>query len=1146
MSLIPRLSAVVLLLLAVGLSVPTARADVQPHARMLQSPDVSATHIVFRYANDLWIVPRSGGVASPLANPAGVEWFPRFSPDGQSIAYMANYDGNTDLYVIPITGGVPQRVTHHPVTEMLSDWTPDGRLIFHAQRVQDSLYFEMFTVAATGGLPEKLPVPYGGNGTISADGVWLAYTPSVADQRTWKRYKGGMHADVWVFNLQDHSARRLTDWSGTDSLPMWHDGKLYFVSDAGSDHRLNLWEYDLATDQQRQLTHYKDFDVRWPAMGPGATGEGEIVFQLGSELYLFDLATEQPTAVQVTIPGDRPTLRPQRANARENIDSWGLSATGKRVVLAARGDIWSVPAKEGVPHNFTRTSGAAERDPAWSPDGRWIAYFSDETGEYQLYVTSSDGKGAARKLTDLGAGFRLMRGWSPDSKHIAFADNFGTLYLCAVESGELTQLEREPSGNAPGLSWSHDSRWIAYARTGANRQRALWLYEVETGVKHQVTRGMTDENAPTFDRKGDWLFYTSSLNVEAPIYSAMDESFVYASTGALLAVPLRADVKHPWLPKNDMEEWKDDKKKEDEGQHDEMNESPADDDEAAESAPGNDADPDDETGADSAPATAPATQPDDAKKKDGEKQPREKVEILLEGFEARAIVLPVGRGTYYGLAVNDENHLLYLRRGPPGARDGTELKIFNLGDEKKEEKTVLADVGGYDLSADGKKVLVRKGNKFHIVEARAGQKTDEAVPADELHVLIDPRAEWRQLVRDTWRIFRDYFYVENLHAVDWYGQYEQYAALLDDCISRDDVAYIIREMISELNVGHAYYHVGMHEAAPVSLSVGLLGADFALENGAYRIARILGGAPWDADARSPLALPGVDVKVGEYLLAVNGVPLDPTRDPWAAFQGLAGKTVQLTMSATPTMDDEARTVLVQPLDSDAGLRYRTWVETKRLYVEERTGGQVGYIHVPNTGIQGQNELFRQFQGQMHTAALIIDERWNGGGQIPTRFIELLNRPQLNAWAVRADMDWPTPGFAHFGPKCMLINGWAGSGGDMFPALFRQVGLGKLIGARTWGGLVGISGNPRLIDGTGISVPTFGYYKLDGTWGIEGHGVDPDLEVIDDPSKMVAGGDPQLDAAIAHLLDEVKRNPYVPPTRPADPDRRGMGIRPEDR
>lgn len=1215
---------------------PASAADVVPQAGMLRYPHVSGTHITFVYANDIWMVPREGGEARPLASPPGQEVNPRFSPDGTQIAFVGNYDGGRDIYVMPAGGGVPHRVTYHPGGKNLTGWTSDGRLIYTSNyRAGLQRAPQIYTISAEGGLPEQLPIPYGDAGAISPDGQWLAYTPHNRDRRTWKRYRGGLASNVWLFNLNDHSSRQVTDWEGTDSLPMWSpDGtKLYFLSDMGDEHRLNIWVYDMRTQRREQITRFRDWDVKWPSMGPGSRGRGEIVFQNGPSIYLLNLENRQSNAVDVRIPGARPNLRTRAVDVSNFIQSWNIAPSGKRVVVQARGDVWSLPAENGSPRNLTRTSGVAERTPAWSPDGRWIAYFSDETGEYELYIMQSDGRGETRRLTfdgGLPGGFRYNPTWSPDSKHILWADKTSTLYLTTIESGETRMIDYDEWGKGgrdqPTAEWSHDSRWLAYAKqTGDRPISSIWLHNVETGESHKVTNGMFNDGSPVFDRQGDWLYYVTTRNFN-PTYSNLDSTWIYNNAQVLVAVPLRDDIKSPWLPESDEQEWKEG----DEDEDDANGEEDADDDDAEDDGSDKSAADDGVSGtwegdinvpemgqlslrlilslaadnsvsgslsadmfsgsvsgtyspankslslvatvADMPPATMdlqidgntmtgtinaaemaiPVTlqrlgrgaQDDD---KDDDAKPRDVVEINLEGFERRALMLPVPNGNFGQLAVNDKNQLLFVRQSSPGNSSPAGIKLFDLKDKDKQEQMVAAGATSFRINADGKTILIPRGNSATIQNAAAGA-SGKAVPTGGMIAHIDPRQEWEQLFTDAWRIQRDFFYVDNLHGVDWEGVRDHYRKMLADAATREDVSFIIGEMISELNAGHAYYWGGDGENEPNN-TVARLGVDFELDNGAYRIARIYRGAEWDVDVRGPLTAPGVDIKEGDYLLAVNGVPMDTTRDPYAAFQHVIGRSMTLTVSENPNgsgWNDDARDVVVEAARSDANLRYRAWIEHNRRYVEEKTDGQVGYIYVPDTGINGQNDLVRQYFGQLDKKALIIDERWNGGGQIPTRFVELLNRPITNYFARRDNRDWPWPPDAHQGPKVMLINGPAGSGGDAFPHYFRQAGLGKLIGTRTWGGLIGISGNPSLIDGGYTAVPTFGYYTAEGRWSIEGHGVDPDIEVIDDPALMVNGGDPQLDAAIELMLQEIQNNAYSPPARPAPPERAGFGIAENER
>ncbi|MDT8303053.1 MAG: S41 family peptidase [Sedimentisphaerales bacterium] len=1118
---------------------------VEPHGGMMRYPDVSSTHIVFVYADDIWIVPRAGGAASPLASPAGGEGFPRFSPDGRTIAFNGNYDGNYDIYTVAVEGGIPERVTYHSSGERLCDWSFDNQLVFAMNGLGGlGRQAQLFTVPKAGGIPERLPVPYGGYGTISGDGQWLAYTPRNRDFRTWKRYRGGWASDIWLFHLAEHTSKKITDWEGTDTIPMWQGRKIYYLSDAGVNHRLNIWCYDLESRERRQITHFKDYDVKWPSNGPGPNGEGEIVFEYDARLYLLNLGSEQATPVNISVPGARPRLRPIRKDVSGRVTDWFVSPQAKRVLVQSRGDIWTLPAKNGTPRNLTRTSGIAEREPSWSPDGKWITYFSDESGENELVIRPADGQGEPETITSMGAGFRYQPIWSPDSKWMIFTDNESKFYVFNVEEREIRNFDRVNisgwnMGVPRGFSWSADSQWIAYTRPNKDNMNIIMLYNVNEGELHEVTNGMFSDYLPTFDRKGDFLYFFSQREISRPKYADGGLTFIYDDTSVLHAMPLREDVSNPFKAKSDEEKADkedEDKKDDDEDKDKKEKDKGTDEGEESECKDPNDVDPGESE--DLAAPKDKAEEKKDDKKDKGEDKDKDKnkpVEIELEDMEARCYRLPVKRGRFYYLEVNDKNHLIYLRRG-----DETTLQYFDPEDEKREEKTVIDKVSFVQMTPDGKKLLVRSGGRMGIIEAKPGQKIENAVVTSPMNVVIEPRDEWRQVFVDAWRFMRDYFYDPHMHQVDWPAVRMQYEAMLDDCVSRRDVGYVIAEMISEVNAGHTYYGGGDVDSGPRE-SIGYLGVDFELDQGYYRITKVYEGGTWDTDARS--ALSTLDKKEREqcnYLFKVNGVPVDTSKAPWAAFEGLAGATVTLTVGSEPD-PDEATNVVVKLLGSENDLRYRHWIESNRRYVDEESDGKVGYIHVPDTGGRGQRELFRQFTGQMNKDALIIDERWNGGGNIADRFIELLNRPIYLHIFERYENDWRVPTLSHQGPKCMMINGEAGSGGDIFPYLFRKAGLGKLIGMRTWGGVIGISRNPSLIDGARLTVPFITFYETDGTLTMEGHGVDPDIEVIDDPALMADGSDPQLDAAIEHMLDEIERNPYVPAKRPPYPDRSGMGI-----
>jgi tricorn protease len=1107
-----------------GSLIAAAPAAAQIDARMLRQPDVSATQIAFVYAGDIWVAPKQGGVAVRLSSPRGEESFPRFSPDGRTLAYSANYDGNTDVYTVPVQGGDPSRLTWHPMTDRVLDWHPDGtRVLFASSRESGrQRYNQFYVVAATGGPAEKLPVPYGEFATFSPDGKQVAYLPQSQAFRTWKRYRGGWAPDVWTFDLATRASANVTASDANDEHPMWHGDTLYFLSDRGANQRANIWARDKG-GALRQVTHFADFDVTFPAVGPQ-----DIVFEAGGRLYLLNLATEKATEVAIQVVTDRTTLKPRTEPVDQLIREATPSPTGKRAVFQARGDVFTVPAEHGPVLNLTRTSGSAERYPRWSPDGKTVAYWTDRSGEYELVLRPADGTGTEKTVTTLGPGYRYPVQWSPDSARLAFMDQTETLRLLDVASGKLTEIDRVPIWmahegleNLP-LRWSADSRWLTWARAVKETvNTAIFLYDTTAAKKHQVTPGYFADVAPVFDPDGKYLYFLSNRAFE-PVYGDFDNSWTYPNSTRIMAMALRQDVASPLAARNDAEG--DDKDK------------------AKDKDDAKDGDKDKDKAKDDSKPEAKAD--DKTAKKDGDKKDDEKKEkpkpvaIDIDGLDARVVPLPPKAGNYNSLAAI-AGKVLYRRMPRTGSgEEKASIVYYDLSE--REEKTVLEGVDAFIPTADGKKLFVLADKKFGFIEVKEKQKIEKVMRTSELETTVDPKAEWGQMFADAFRFQRDFFYDPGLHGVDWPALRTRYQALIDSAVTRWDVNFVLGDFMGELNASHTYRGGGDVEK-PAERGVGLLGVDWALENGAYRIAHIAGGASWDADARSPLRDPGVNVKEGDYVLAVNGVPLRTDQDPLAAFQGLAEKAVLLTVNGTPSTTG-ARQVTVRCLGDDTQMRYREWIEARRAHVDKATNGRVGYIYVQSTGVDAQNELMRQFMAQWRKDALIIDERFNSGGQIPDRFIELLNRPMLAYWAVRQGEDWQWPPIAHRGPKVMLINGWSGSGGDAFPFYFREAKIGPLVGTRTWGGLIGLSGSPELVDGGGFTVPTFRMYDVRGKWFAEGVGVEPDIRVDENPTELAKGNDPQLERAIAEAMTQLKtappapvRPPYerrVPPTAPA--------------
>lgn len=1080
----------------------------QISARLFRTPDVSATQIVFVYGGDLWIVNKDGGTASKLSSPSGAEGFPRFSPDGAKVAFSGNYDGNLDIYVIPAIGGVPNRITYHGMGDRINDWYPVGdKLLYTSSRESGKQRFSQFyKVDANGGTSEKLPLAYGEYGTLSPDGKQIAFNERSVVNATWKRYRGGMNGNLWIFNLETLASERISNTDAGVELPMWYKDRIYYMSDRGADQRHNIWMYNIKTKTNEQITFYADFDIHWPSIGPS-----EIVYEANGDMYLLDLNTHKSRVVNINVITDLISIKPRKESVSSYVSNFSISPDGNRAVIEARGEVFSLPAEDGYIQNITRSSGVAERFPAWSPDGKLVAYWSDRSGEYELTIRDLTQGSTETKLTSMGPGFRYNIWWSPDSKKMIFVDQTMTFRIYDVKAKTIERVDQDPFLYEGGLrgwtpSWSGDSRWIAYEKSGENRNAAVWIYDITTKTKKQVTSGFYSDRNPTFDPDGKYLYVLTNRSFN-PVYSDFDNSWSYPNATQLAAITLTKDEASPLATKNDTvaiikEEEKD---------------KPADKSKST--------------------AQAKKDKKEDDSKEDEEKDEKVKeVKIDFDNFEGRLVILPPDAGNMGGLKASS-GKIAFARY--PNAGSGDEeasLKYFDL--EKREEKTIIDDINGYDVSADGKKILIRQDDNYSIIDFDADQKSEKHLPIKDMEMTINPQEEWNQIFTDAWRMLRDFFYDPAMHGVDWNAMRAQYTALMPYAINRSDINFIIGDMIGELNASHTYRGGGDLEQ-PKSRAVGYLGVDWAKKEGQFMISKVIRGAAWDNEVRSSLDEPGVNVGAGDYILAVNGIALNEYPDPYAAFEGLADKTVELTVNAKPSWDG-SKTVVVKTMANETRLRNLAWIEENRKKVDEASGGKIGYIYVPDTGVNGQNELVRQFYGQWNKEGLIIDERFNNGGQIPDRFIELLNRKPLAYWDVRDGQNWQWPPVAHFGSMAMLINGWSGSGGDAFPDYFRKAGLGPLIGGRTWGGLIGLTGMPDLIDGGSVTAPTFRMYNPDGTWFLEGHGVDPDIPVMEDPTLLAKGIDPQIQRAVEEVLKSISAKGPIHPKVPAQENRARKG------
>jgi len=1092
-----------ILLLAVLTASPGATAAGPDDNLLLQRPAINKTHIVFVFAGDLWSVPREGGEAVRLTSAPGLETSPAFSPDGAQIAFTGEYDGNMDVFVVPAAGGVPRRLTWHPAADLALGWTPDGkRILFTSNRTAYSRFSELFTVGLDGGLPERLPLPMGFEGSFSPDGARIAYVPLSRAFYAWKRYRGGRMTPVWIADLADSRVEAVGRDKSNDFNPIWAGDKVYFLSDREGS--VTIFAYDTRSKKVSRVLENRGLDIKSASAGPGA-----IVYEQFGSLHLLDLKTGAASRIRVTVHGDFPEVRPRFASVERMIEAAGVSPSGARAVFEARGEILTVPAEKGDPRNLTETPGVMDRDPAWSPDGKTIACFSDASGEYELHLKPQSGTGEMTRIAlDDKPSFYFAPLWSPDSKKIAYQDAHLRLWFVDVADQEPVQVDKERFwgyGNVFGPAWSPDSKWLAYSKRLPNYFNAVFLYSVEDGKARQVTDGMSDAQSPVFDPDGKYLYFAASTDSGASLQPDIHSGFRPSTRSVYLAV-LSKDEPSPFAPESDEEKGTDEKK-------------------------------DDEK------------KPDDKKgdeKKPGDMPPVPAVKIDFDGLLQRILAVPIPARNYVGLQTAKAGVLLAIEApGPtPGAATAPGLTVHRFDLKARRSDIVAGGLNTFVMAANGEKYLYSQQNRWYIAALKplppagappAPPSSSGATPlaTDKLQVRVDPKAEWRQMYREAWRVEREFFYDPRYHGFDIAAAEKAYQPYLETIVARRDLNYLFAEMLGGLEIGHL--GVGGGDLPEVGrVPNGLLGADYRLENGRYRFARVYNGENWNPNLRAPLTQPGVGVKAGDYLLAVNGRELTSSDNIYSFFENTAGKSVVIKIGPDPGGKD-AREATVVPVSSDTTLRNFAWIEDNRRYVDKASGGRVGYVYMPDTSFGGYTYFNRYFYAQVGKEAAIIDERFNGGGNLATDIAEMLNRRLLSLVGTRDGEDEVQPQGAIFGPKVMLINEFAGSGGDAMPYYFRAAGVGKLIGKTTWGGLVGRAVAPTLMDGGYATAPSSGVWSPAAGWIAENVGIAPDIEVEQDPALVRKGKDPQLEKAIEVVLAELAKNPPAKPKRQAHPD-----------
>lgn len=1050
-------------------------------ARLLRFPAIHGEQVVFTFAGDLYTVSAKGGVARRLTSHPGFEMFPKFSPDGKSIAFTGQYDGNTEIYKIPVLGGEPLRLTwtstlsRDEVSDRMGPnnitlgWTPDGKSVLFRSRMVTFNDFlgQLYTVSSNGGLHQELPLPRGGFASYSPDGDKIVYNRIFREFRTWKRYRGGMCDDIWTYDIKTKKTEQLVDTPDQEIEPMWHKDRIYFLSDREPSKRMNLYVLQLADKSVKQLTTFQDFDVKFPSLGDKA-----IVFEQAGYIWKLDLETHKVEKIRIELKEDFSFARTSLTSVGNQIAGASASPDGKRVAFTARGELFSVPNGPGITRNLSQSTSAHEREPAWSADGKNIAFISDKSGEDEIYMIAPDGKSSAVQLTKGGDVYKYSLTWSPDSKKILWTDRKFRLRYLDVSSGKITEVTTAKYWEIHDAVWSPDSKWISWSERSDTGLDKVRLYEVAGSKTHDITEGWNESQNPAFSGDGKFLFYVSARDFN-PIYSATEWNHAYRDMERIYAVALGKDTPSPFRPKTDEPE--------------------------------------------------PKTASDNKEKE---------LKVDAGNFADRTYQIPTPPGNYRNL--QSVGSTIYYIRSSSKSPTST-LAAFDLN---TRTETNLGSVGGFEITADEKKMLVRVDGKFAVIDLPKGPvNVGSFIDVGNMEMNLDRQAEWKQIYHECWRQMRDFFYDPGLHGVNWKVLRDRYEVLLPHVRHRADLSYVIGELIGELNAGHAY--VGGGDLPNIrKISTGQLGAKLERHepSGYSRITKILNGSSWENSLTSPLAAPGVNAKVGEFIITIDNKPVNELASPYQALVNKAGKPVVIKLNSKPELNG-ARDVVVVPIENEGQLYYRDWVETNRKRVDAATQGKVGYLHVPDMLQTGLNEFARQFYPQIKKSALIIDMRGNGGGNVSPMLIERLRREIAMIGIARGTPPSTDPQAMIYGPMVCLMNEFSASDGDLFPYRFRQHKLGKLIGKRSWGGVVGIRGTLPLVDGGTLNKPEFSRYDIDGKeWIIEGKGVTPDIIVDNDPATEYAGKDQQLERGIEEILKELKTREKKLPMPPPYPKR----------